>query len=132
LEGFNVVLVTAGIVKRDGKILIAQRKKGDQLEDKWEFPGGKIKENESPEDCLKRELHEELNIKVNVRNLLIESIHSYSGLDVDILAFNADFISGSFKLTSHNQVKWVKPSELGCYDFADADKPIVAKLMEQG
>ncbi|MCX6654316.1 MAG: (deoxy)nucleoside triphosphate pyrophosphohydrolase, partial [Candidatus Bathyarchaeota archaeon] len=125
-----MVLVTAGIIRKNGKILIAQRKKGSHLEYKWELPGGKLEENESPEECLKRELREELNIDVEVRELFIESAYSYPDLDVDILAFNVNYINGRFKLTSHSQVKWVKPSEISGYDFAEADRPIVKKLME--
>ena len=125
-----MILVAAGIIIKDEKILIAQRKQGSYLEYKWELPGGKLEENESPEECLKRELEEELNIEVEVKGLFTESEYSYPDLDVDILVFNMNYINGSFKLTSHSQVKWVKPSELGYYDFAEADRPIVTKLME--
>jgi len=131
-----MIFVTAGIIRKDDKILIAQRKtkarRARALEDKWEFPGGKIEKNESPEECLERELREELNIDVKVGELFTENVYSYPNLEVDILAFNVDYINGSLKLTSHSQVKWVKLSELSGYDFAEADRPIVKKLMELG
>ena len=56
-------VVTAAVMETDGKILIAKRRRGDHLEHKWELPGGKLESNETPEECLKRELHEELGIE---------------------------------------------------------------------
>lgn len=133
---FLVILVTAGIIRKDDKILIAQRKKKTlrsyALQGKWEFPGGKLEENESPEEGLRRELQEELNIDVKVGKFFTESIHSYPNLKVDILAYTVEYVKGSLKLTSHSQVKWVKISELSEYEFVEADRPIVKKLLETG
>ena len=84
--------VTAAILQMDGKILIAKRKKGDALENKWEFPGGKIEPGETPEQCLVREL------------------------------------TGQFYLHDHQEIRWITPEELGLYDFAEADRPIVQQL----
>jgi len=62
-----MVVVTAAIIEKNGKILIAQRKKGTQLEYKWELPGGKLENDETPEECLERELREEFGVETRAR-----------------------------------------------------------------
>jgi 8-oxo-dGTP diphosphatase len=123
-----MVIVTAGIIEKEGKILIAQRKAGDKLEYKWEFPGGKIEEGETPEECLVRELSEEFGIEAKVKSFFGESKYAYSHIYIDMLAYRVDYLGGEFRLNSHRQVRWVQPSEMSQYDFAEADKPIVEKL----
>lgn len=126
-----MVFVTAAIIERDSKILIAQRKKGDRLEYKWEFPGGKIEKGESPEACLKRELSEEFGIESAVCKFFCSSKYVYPHVSVDLLAYNVTYESGDFKLNSHEAINWISIDELSNYDFAEADKPIVMKLKEE-
>ena len=77
-----LISVTAAILVRDGKILIAQRKSSDHLAGKWEFPGGKIEYGETPEDCLKRELHEEFGIDTRIGVFLAESVYHYDRISI--------------------------------------------------
>ena len=123
------VKVTAAVIEKDGKILIAKRKKGGRLEDKWEFPGGKIEEGETPEDCLRRELLEEFGIDTRIKDFVCSNEHSYSYGSIELLAYKVEHISGDFKLIDHEEINWIKPEELGEYDFAEADKPIVKELI---
>lgn len=120
--------VTAAIIINDGKILIAQRAEDQKLAGKWEFPGGKVESGETPEECLKREIKEELGIKIEVDKFFAESIYQYNIGTIKLLAYKARWIDGEYKLTAHTQIKWVKPYELENYDFAPADIPFIEKL----
>ncbi len=124
-------LVTAAIIINDGKILIAQRADNQNLDGKWEFPGGKVEPNETPEECLIREIREELGIRIEVECFFAESIYRYDTGTIRLLAYKARWIDGEYKLTAHSQIKWVRPCELENYDFAPADIPIAEKLKRE-
>ncbi len=124
-------LVTAAIIINNGKVLIAQRAENQKLAGKWEFPGGKIEPGETPEECLKREINEELGINIEVNDFFGESMYQYDTGTIKLLAYKAQWIGGEFKLTAHSQIKWVKPSELGNYDFSPADICFVMKLNKE-
>lgn len=126
-------LVTAAVIVNNGKVLIAQRAENQNLAGKWEFPGGKVEPDETPEECLKREIKEELGIEIEVNKFFAESIYRYDTGTIKLLAYEARCISGKddvYKLTAHSQIKWAKPRELENYDFAPADIPIVKKVKE--
>lgn len=120
--------VTAAIIINNGKILIAQRAENQKLAGKWEFPGGKIEPGETPEECLKREINEELGIDIEVNDFFDESTYKYDTGAIRLLAYKSRWIDGEYKLTVHSQIKWVKPHELENYEFAPADIPFVNKL----
>lgn len=120
--------VTAAIILRDNKVLIAQRAPGDKLAGKWEFPGGKTEPGETPPECLKREIREELEADVEVLDLFGESIYAYNSGTIKLMAFWCKWISGDFRLNVHSQIAWVNHYELDLYDFAPADIPLVEKL----
>lgn len=120
--------VTAAVIEQDGKILIAQRRKGSTLAGKWEFPGGKIEPGETAEVCLKRELKEEFGIDAEVEKFIMASQFRYCLVPIELLAYRVKHICGNFKINEHDQIRWVSPSELGSYDFMPADKPIVKLL----
>ena len=82
-----MINVTAAIIKRGGKILIAKRSSTSSLPNKWEFPGGKIEVGETPEECLARELYEEFNIIVTVGDFIAESVYQYERKTVRLLGF---------------------------------------------
>ncbi len=123
-------IVTAAVIRDDTKVLIARRNKDKHLGGKWEFPGGKLEPNETPEQCLERELLEELSIKVNVREFICSNKFVYEHTAIELLAFNVQYISGDFRLVDHDKLQWVSIQELENFDFSDADKPIINKLME--
>ncbi len=123
------VKVTAAVIEKDDKILIAKRKKGGRLPSKWEFPGGKLEVGETPKECLRRELLEEFGIDTRVKDFIGKSLHSYSYGSIELLAYRVDHLSGEFKLNDHEEIKWITPEELGEYDLAEVDKPIVKELI---
>jgi 8-oxo-dGTP diphosphatase len=126
-----VITVIAGILELNGKILIAQRKADDHLAHKWEFPGGKLEADETPEQCIVRELCEELGIQTHCETLVGTSIWVYQGVPFELRAYRVRYLSGSFLLHDHDAIQWVAVEELDGYDFAEADLPIVQKLKEQ-
>jgi len=123
--------VTAALLVKDGMILIAKRKAGGQQGGKWEFPGGKMEEGESPEECLARELQEELNIKAKIGNFFAESVYEYSHGIISLLAYWAFWLEGEIELRAHTEYRWASPGELSSYDFALADLPFISKLKRE-
>ncbi len=122
--------VTAAVLFKDGKLLIARRPAADPLANKWEFPGGKMETGETPEACLARELKEELGIEVEVGSFLGESIHRYQHGSIRLLAFQACWQNGELEPKVHSAIAWASVVELDHYDFAPADVPFVEKLMK--
>ena len=120
--------VTAAVIEKGGKILIAQRRKGSTLGGRWEFPGGKIEPGETAEACLKRELKEEFDIESEVGKFIIASQFRYCLVPIELLAYRVKHLSGDFKVNEHEEVRWVSPSELSSYDFMPADEAIVKLL----
>lgn len=120
--------ITAAVVEKEGKILIAQRKEGDRFGGLWEFPGGKIKPGETPEECLKRELFEEFGIEARVGNFICSSAYDSPTLSFELLAYHVTHIAGKITLHSHQEVRWVKPSELNNFMYATADIKVVETL----
>lgn len=127
-----MISVTCAIIERDGKILIARRGEGQKLAGKWEFPGGKVEDGESPEECLKRELVEEFGIQVKVEEFITSNKHHYDHISIELLAFHTKYISGTFTLTDHDEIKWVQPADLLDYDLAEADIPIAREVINLG
>ncbi len=126
----DLVPVAAGIIIKDGKIFIARRSRpGDPLASTWEFPGGKIRPGESPEECLKRELFEELNITVEVREYVGECIYHYPHVSIRLMAYRCSWVSGELKLTEHEAFAWVSPGDLAGYNLSPADMIIAEKLV---
>lgn len=121
----KIIDVTAAIVERDGKFLIARRAKGKHMGNKWEFPGGRIEDGESPEQCLQRELQEELGIAAIIKDFVAESVFDYGNKIVRLLGYKAEYISGDFKLTAHSEIKWVKIDEFNDFEFCVADIPLI-------
>ncbi len=126
-----MLTVIAGIIEREGTILIAQRKRTDRLAHKWEFPGGKLEAGETPEQCLVRELREEFGIETEVTGFVGASIHTYDHVSIELLAYTTVYQSGDFVLNDHEAIRWVPIAELTDYDFAEADRPIVRQLQER-
>jgi len=123
-------VVTAAVIERGGCVLIGKRKRGRRFAGNWEFPGGTLEEGETPEECLKRELREELDIEVDVGELFCSSTAEYGpGWTVRLLAYRATVISGTFSLNDHEEIRWVRPADLVGYDLPAADRPAAEKLI---
>ncbi len=98
---------------------------------KWEFPGGKINDGESPEECLKRELHEELGIEVSVGQALPSTTHRYPSLSVTLYPFMCEIISGEITLQEHRAMVWLPIEELHTLEWAEADLPVIKEYQVQ-
>jgi 8-oxo-dGTP diphosphatase len=120
--------VTAAIIMKDNKVLIAQRAPDQRLAGKWEFPGGKLEQGETPEECLEREIFEELDIGIEVLSKFGESIFKYDKGTIKLIAYNCKWVSGEISLSVHSKIKWVSGDEFDRYDFAPADIPFVESL----
>lgn len=120
--------VTAAIIVKEGKILIAQKGPEDKRADKWEFPGGKIDKGETPEECLVREMMEEFEIDIRVDDFFAKSLFTYSEGQLMVLAYFCTWIGGELRLVEHADHKWVDAQELDQYDFVTSDMEIARKL----
>ncbi len=120
--------VSAGVIWRGGKIYIQQRLKDGLMADLWEFPGGKIESGESPEECLTREILEELGVEVQIQDKLMTIKHSYTQFRVTLHVYRCQLLKGKIKAVSCQQWKWVDPTLLSKFPFPAANKRIVDSL----
>lgn len=125
----KIVQVTCGIILKDGKVLVAQRSEAMFLPLKWEFPGGKIMEGESEEECLKRELREELNISITIKDKLTTSVFDYGDFTVALIPFLVEYVDGEVILHEHRQIGWFARHELTALDWAPADVSILEEFL---
>lgn len=124
----KVIEVAAGLVFRDGRLLITQRRPGDHLGGLWEFPGGKREPGESFEDCLKRELNEELGIDVQVGDLLNSVFHRYPEKAVRLNFYCCLFLAGEPQALACQNFAWIYPDQLKRYSFPPADQQLLLLL----
>ncbi|MBR3929348.1 MAG: (deoxy)nucleoside triphosphate pyrophosphohydrolase [Clostridia bacterium] len=125
----NAILVVAGIIKRGDLIFAAQRNEKAHQGLKWEFPGGKVEEGETPENALERELFEELGIQTRTGRLFSEKTHAYPEKTVRVLFYLTEITSGEPRALEANQVGWFSKEALVRLDFSGADG-IVAKEIQ--
>jgi len=125
-----LIVVTAAIAQRNDMILIAKRFDKGKLSGKWEFPGGKIETGEGLEQCLKREIKEELGVEINILGHFGTSIYEYPFGKIKLEAFRVEFVSEEFELKDHSEVRWIYVQELDNYDFSPADLPFVESLKD--
>jgi 8-oxo-dGTP diphosphatase len=121
-------VVTAAIIRRSGSVLLARRSSGEKVAGFWEFPGGKVEDGETPEECLARELDEELGIQARIGRKCAESLHEYDHGKFRIIAYIADWVAGDLRPRVHDRVEWVKISNVGEYQLLPADGPIAAVI----
>lgn len=126
----KTIEVICGIIIQDNKVLVAQRNFNMTLPYKWEFPGGKKNEWERDAECLERELLEELNIKVDVKQKFASNAHNYETFQILLIAYIAELVEGTILTFEHTKVEWYSKQELRALDWAAADIPIVKKLIE--
>lgn len=121
-------VVAAVIMDRNGKILITQRNLKKTQGGLWEFPGGKVEKEETKEQAIIREIKEELNIDIEVKEYLDEKKFRYPEKTINLIAFKCTKIRGDINLVEHEDAKWVRPNELSKFTFAPADIFIVEEL----
>ncbi|MCX7840835.1 MAG: 8-oxo-dGTP diphosphatase MutT, partial [Anaerolineae bacterium] len=121
--------IAVGIIWKRGKILIAQRPAEKLLGGLWEFPGGKRERNETRENCLTREVREELGIEIAVGKKIATIQHAYSHFKITMHAFECRWVCGRPRALGCAAWKWVAPRELSQYAFPAANRKIIARLM---
>jgi 8-oxo-dGTP diphosphatase len=132
-EGTPVLLVAAvALVDADGRVLLARRPEGKPLAGLWEFPGGKVKPGETPEDALIRELKEELDIDVSAACLgpFTFASHTYEKFHLLMPLYLCRRWEGAVRPVEGQALAWVRPQQLGGYAMPPADKPLVAMLRD--
>jgi mutator protein MutT len=122
--------VAAALIFRGGKLLITQRRKDAHLGGLWEFPGGKREAGETFEQCLVRELREELGVEVEVQDLFEAITHDYAHKSVRLKFFCCRLLTGEPRAIGCAAVKWVKKRELAHHDFPAADARLLSKLRD--
>jgi mutator protein MutT len=120
--------VSAALVFRDGKLLITQRHAKSHLGGLWEFPGGKRETGESFEQCLVREIREELGVEIAVDRLFEEIRHDYAEKSVHLKFFICRILSGDPQPVDCAAVKWIREKDLAAHDFPAADARLLEKL----
>lgn len=126
-----VVEVAAGLVYRDGRYLIARRKAGVHLAGFWEFPGGKREQGETLEECLQRELFEELNIRIDLPVPFHVVRHQYPEKTVELHFFRCGIETGQASALDCAEIRWVWPHELADFEFPPADRPVIEVLLQE-
>ncbi len=98
---------------------------------KWEFPGGKLELNESPQDCILREIKEEINIEIELIEKLDSKIYHYDDFSITLIPFIANYRSGNIYLSEHKDYKWLLKKDLFSLDWALADIAVVEDFLKQ-
>ena len=126
-----MILVTAAVIEKNGKVLIARRKLSGELGGFWEFPGGKIEKGEAPQECLRRELFEEFGVDADVGEHIVTNIHQYEKFTIKLMSYRVRLLSEKLDLRDHDDVAWVTLNDFKKYTFAPADLPTVRALLEE-
>lgn len=121
--------VVAGVIIWEDRVLLHQRRKGDMLEGTWEFPGGKVEEGEGQKEALKREILEELNLEIEVKERLGEVVHRYPHIHIRLIAYKA-LAQGEETESREGRCLWVRPHEVENYLLSPADSRLWRKIKD--
>jgi mutator protein MutT len=125
------VLVVAAVIERDDRFLVTRRQDGVHLAGFWEFPGGKIADGESHTAALRREIQEELDVAIVVRDLVLETSHHYPERVVTLFFYRCDLL-GTPRPMIGQEMAWVTRGELASLSFPPADDELIRRLMDCG
>ena len=122
---FNIAV---GVVWKDNNILIAKRKLGGLLGGLWEFPGGKLYDNESSEECVVREIYEEIGISVELKSFISTIKHQYSHFSISLDSFHCIYKDGKAHPKKSSEIKWISPKEIPKFPFPKANHKFIDKI----
>ena len=120
--------MTAGLLWQSGMVMITKRPEGSHLAGLWEFPGGKQEAGETLEECLEREIKEELGLEVRAEKLLLTVDHEYEDRFISLYFFLCAQLGGEPKPLECEEMRWVRPEDLTQYRFPPPDKKIIERL----
>ena len=127
----KTIKVTGAIIQNDNYFLIGRRGKDEKSAGMWEFPGGKLEEGESPKECIKRELKEELNIDAEIGELFSSYTYNYNHVSYELFFFKVNSFFGEPVKSVHDKLKWEKLKNFYKYDFLPGDGPLIDKLISE-
>jgi len=120
--------VVAAIIKKDNLYLIVQRNRNKYMGLKWEFPGGKVEPNETFHEALSREIHEELDININVYEKIAEEKYKDNEIDIILHYYLCSEKSGTTRLNEHENIAWIEKKDFNQYDFVEGDGNVLSLL----
>ena len=123
--------VTCAIIERDDLVLATQRSATMSMPHKWEFPGGKIDSGESAEECLHREIKEEIGIEISIARSMPTYTHHYPSFTITLYPFVCSIEKGQLILHEHADLVWLRPTELHTLDWAEADIPVLTAYLSE-
>jgi len=126
-----MIKVTCAFIIKDGKILVTQRGPESNHPYLWEFPGGKIKVDETAEECIKREIWEELELKIEIIQPMIPVQQTYATKEIELIPFLCSTHSGKLKLNEHLDFKWIKWAKWVEISFSAADAKLIHLVANQ-
>lgn len=125
------IVVVCGVILKNDKVFIARRKPEKSLGGYWEFPGGKLEGSETEDSALKRELSEELGMKVKIQKRLASNTHVYQKVEIELIPFLCEYVEmDTLEFTDHDQVKWIAIPDLLTYKLSEADIPIAQNVID--
>jgi mutator protein MutT len=128
----NPTLVVAGLIEKDGKYLLGKRTDGNELVvGKWEFPGGKVEENEGEDTAIERELKEEFGLNTKADKYVCNVLHEYPKRVINLTLWHVNVLDENIDMDirNHSDYKWLTLDEIGEYDLAPADRELYDKMM---
>ena len=123
----KTINVVAAVIFKDDKVFATQRGYGE-FKDGWEFPGGKVESGESPEEALRREIREELEVDVNVGDLIDTIEYDYPTFHLSMKCFACTIAGGSPHLLEYEAAKWLTSMQLGSVNWLPADVTLIPKI----
>jgi 8-oxo-dGTP diphosphatase len=126
----NWIPVVTGLIMKGDQVLVGLRPEGKNLAGQWEFPGGKIEANETPEGALQRELKEELGIDAEIGEIIFAGTHSYGETGILLLFYIVKYWKGEPKAFYHQELKWVHLKDLQDLDIPGANRKVLPHIVQ--
>lgn len=123
----KTINVVAAVIMKEGRVFATQRGYGE-FKDGWEFPGGKVEAGESPEEALRREIREELEVEVNVGDLIDTIEYDYPAFHLSMKCYACTIAGGSPHLLEHEAARWLTADQLGSVAWLPADITLIPKI----